>query len=373
MALTSLFFISVKSQFKNLTESVSAPWQMYFHDPETPIMEGIINFHDKAMCLITFIVFAVGYAMLRCVFLFENKNDNRAYEKFIQGTARRAILPALVLLNLRVPSIALLEGASQGTIVKIVTKDPTFSDTFYSSDFLPELKSFLVENINTAYIFPLLFLVVKYSSIYYKSKPKPPSDPGSESKEEGSPVESKAGSEGVALDTVEIRTADLLDYSGDSCSEFSLFSVKDLWGEDKPSNPTPSFGYAQEALGEEEKASDPFTFSDDLDSTGGFESLWEDKLIAILDEASSEKRNSLIAELLENPESSVQITLIGELVDSYASSITYILYAHRIEDLSFAFTFCNNFTHSQVYPVLGDDAIFIETFTNSFLLVSNIF
>jgi len=111
LALTSLFFILVESQFKNLTESVSAPWQMYFHDPETPIMEGIINFHDKAMCLITFIVFAVGYILFRCVVLFENKNDNRLSEKFIHGTAIEiiwTILPALVLLNLAVPSFALL-------------------------------------------------------------------------------------------------------------------------------------------------------------------------------------------------------------------------------------------------------------------------
>jgi heme/copper-type cytochrome/quinol oxidase subunit 2 len=111
LALTSLFFILVESQFKNLTESVSAPWQIYFHDPETPIMEGIINFHDKAMCLITFIVFAVGYVLFRCVVLFENKNDNRLSEKFIHGTAIEiiwTILPALVLLNLAVPSFALL-------------------------------------------------------------------------------------------------------------------------------------------------------------------------------------------------------------------------------------------------------------------------
>ena len=89
MALTSLLFILVESQFKNLTEAVSAPWQIYFHDPETPIMEGIINFHDKAMCLITFIVFAVGYILFRCLVLFENKNDNSLSEKIIYVTVRR--------------------------------------------------------------------------------------------------------------------------------------------------------------------------------------------------------------------------------------------------------------------------------------------
>jgi heme/copper-type cytochrome/quinol oxidase subunit 2 len=61
LSLVTLSLLLVESQFKNLTESVAAPWQLYFQNPQTPIMEGIINFHDKAMFLITFIVFSVGY------------------------------------------------------------------------------------------------------------------------------------------------------------------------------------------------------------------------------------------------------------------------------------------------------------------------
>ena len=107
----TFFFILVESLFTNLAESISAPWQFYFQDPETPIMEGIINFHDKAMFLITFIVFAVGYILFRCVVLFEDKNDNRQSERFIHGTVIEivwTILPALVLVNLAVPSFSLL-------------------------------------------------------------------------------------------------------------------------------------------------------------------------------------------------------------------------------------------------------------------------
>jgi hypothetical protein len=47
LALITLSFLVVESQFINLTESISAPWQLYFQDPETPIMEGIINFTNK--------------------------------------------------------------------------------------------------------------------------------------------------------------------------------------------------------------------------------------------------------------------------------------------------------------------------------------
>ena len=70
LALTYLFFILVTPQFENLAESVSAPWQICFHYPETPIMEVIINFRDKAMCLTTFIALAVGYFVFFFVVFF---------------------------------------------------------------------------------------------------------------------------------------------------------------------------------------------------------------------------------------------------------------------------------------------------------------
>jgi heme/copper-type cytochrome/quinol oxidase subunit 2 len=111
LALVTLSFLVVESLFFNLTESISAPWQLYFQDPETPIMEGIINFHDKAMFLITFIIFAVGYVLFRSVVLFQDKNENRPSERFIHGTVIEivwTILPALVLLNLAIPSFSLL-------------------------------------------------------------------------------------------------------------------------------------------------------------------------------------------------------------------------------------------------------------------------
>jgi heme/copper-type cytochrome/quinol oxidase subunit 2 len=111
VSLISLLFLTIESLLFNLSESISAPWQLYFQDPETPIMEGIINFHDKAMFLITFIVFAVGYVMFRCVILFTKKEDGRNPERFIHGTVLEiiwTILPALVLVNLAIPSFSLL-------------------------------------------------------------------------------------------------------------------------------------------------------------------------------------------------------------------------------------------------------------------------
>jgi hypothetical protein len=392
LALTSLFFILVESQFKNLTESVSASWQIYFHDPETPIMEGIINFHDKAMCSITFIVFAVGYALFRCVVLFENKNDNRLSEKLIQSGAT---LPALVTLSLGVPFISLLEGAkgnaSQGAIVKIVTQDPLFLENISFSGFLPELKGFLVSN--SAFLVPFFYFGFHFY-VYFSSKPKPPSDPDSGSEGvvldivwtrtaedysgDSASSDPESGSEGVVLGSVEARTADLLDYSGDSASSGSdLVSLNYLREEANSFNPSPRFPYASEALGEEEKSS-TLDLSDYLNhsdsSSGDFESnpyLWEDKLCAILDELSPERRSSLIRELLENSDSMVQVTMLSELVESYRSSPIYLSYRDCLENLSDAFTFCNNFGKNNLF--LDDEVLFVETFTDSFLIVPNLF
>lgn len=145
LALTIFSLFLVKSQFETLTDSVAAPWQTYFQDPETPIMEGIINFHDKAMCLITFIVIAVGYILFRCVVLFEDRKDNRLSEKFIHGTVIEilwTILPALVLFNLAVPSFALLYSIDelptpQGTLKCVGHQwywTYEYSDNFKRSD-----------------------------------------------------------------------------------------------------------------------------------------------------------------------------------------------------------------------------------------------
>jgi len=145
LALTIFSLFLVKSQFETLTDSVAAPWQTYLQDPETPIMEGIISFHDKAMCLITFIVIAVGYILFRCVVLFEDRNDNRLSEKFIHGTVIEilwTILPALVLFNLAVPSFALLYSIDelptpQGTLKCVGHQwywTYEYSDNFKRSD-----------------------------------------------------------------------------------------------------------------------------------------------------------------------------------------------------------------------------------------------
>jgi heme/copper-type cytochrome/quinol oxidase subunit 2 len=120
----SFIVLSVESRFVCLSELISAPRQLYFQNPETPVMEGLICFHDKAMLLVTFIVFSVGFVLFRCVALFESKSDGRRPDRFIHSTVIEVVwtvLPALMLLNLAVPSFSLLYSidelpGSQGTL-----------------------------------------------------------------------------------------------------------------------------------------------------------------------------------------------------------------------------------------------------------------
>ena len=76
----------------------------------------------------------------------------------------------------------------RGAIVKIVTQDSSFLDNLSSSGFLLS---------NSAFIVPFFACGFKFY-VYYNTKPKPPSGPGS-APEGGSP----AGSEGVVLDSIE--------------------------------------------------------------------------------------------------------------------------------------------------------------------------
>jgi len=52
-------------------QDVASPWQFSFSDPATPIMEGIINFHNDLMFFIVVISIFVLWMLLRCVIIFQ--------------------------------------------------------------------------------------------------------------------------------------------------------------------------------------------------------------------------------------------------------------------------------------------------------------
>ena len=54
----------------NSEMDTASPWQYNFSDPATPIMEGIINFHNDLMFFIVAIIIFVVWVLFRCVQIF---------------------------------------------------------------------------------------------------------------------------------------------------------------------------------------------------------------------------------------------------------------------------------------------------------------
>ena len=77
--MITLLAISVMSV--NPTHADAAqPWQIGFQDPATPVMEGVINFHNDLMIVVIGVGVFVGYVMWSTVYNFEqsvNPTPNR--------------------------------------------------------------------------------------------------------------------------------------------------------------------------------------------------------------------------------------------------------------------------------------------------------
>jgi len=90
----------------------SSPWQMYFQDPASPVMEGIINLHHDLMFFITFLFFFVSVVLGRTMYYFVNPTiDVTESKKVVHGTAIEIIwtvIPSLILVVVALPSFALL-------------------------------------------------------------------------------------------------------------------------------------------------------------------------------------------------------------------------------------------------------------------------
>ena len=53
----------------------SRPWQIFFQDAASPVMEGIVNLHNELMFFLTFILFFVILMLVRVISSF-NLNDS---------------------------------------------------------------------------------------------------------------------------------------------------------------------------------------------------------------------------------------------------------------------------------------------------------
>jgi len=87
---------------------IAEPWQINFQDPASPVLEGIIDFHNDLMIVLTIIGIMVFFVLGRCIILFEN-NPNPT--NVVHGTTLEmiwTIIPGVILMAVSVPSFALL-------------------------------------------------------------------------------------------------------------------------------------------------------------------------------------------------------------------------------------------------------------------------
>lgn len=101
-------------------------WQLGLQDPATPVMEGIINFHNHLMFFMVFIAMFVFWMLSRILAYFTIEKNPKA-EQFTHSTILEivwTIIPACVLLVIAIPSFALLysldEMIDPTTTLKIV-------------------------------------------------------------------------------------------------------------------------------------------------------------------------------------------------------------------------------------------------------------
>lgn len=91
-------------------------WQIGLQDPATPVMEGIIDFHNHLMMFIVPIIVFVFWLLYRCLSFYSyhgNVKTSLSYydEYFSHSTLLEVvwtIIPAFILMAIAVPSFALL-------------------------------------------------------------------------------------------------------------------------------------------------------------------------------------------------------------------------------------------------------------------------
>nr|AIU44670.1 cytochrome c oxidase subunit 2 [Cyanophora paradoxa] len=86
------------------------PWQPYFQDSATPIMEGIVNLHNDLMFFLIVIAIFVVWMLTRTVMLYI-KSNNPIASNIVHGTAIEiawTVTPSIILMMVAIPSFALL-------------------------------------------------------------------------------------------------------------------------------------------------------------------------------------------------------------------------------------------------------------------------
>jgi cytochrome c oxidase subunit 2 len=105
-----MFFFSYYKTFLMVLCDYAYPWQILFHDPASPVMEGIVVLHHDLFFVMTIVGIIVGWLLIRTTFAFHH-TKNPIASQITHGTTIEivwTITPSLILMVIAIPSFALL-------------------------------------------------------------------------------------------------------------------------------------------------------------------------------------------------------------------------------------------------------------------------
>ena len=102
----------------------SEPYQLGLQDPATPVMEGIINFHNHLMVFLVGTAGFVGWILYVVLTRFDSRY-NASSSDFTHATVLEivwTIVPAIILLIIAVPSFSLLYSTDESPDASVTLK-----------------------------------------------------------------------------------------------------------------------------------------------------------------------------------------------------------------------------------------------------------
>jgi len=126
---------------------VAVDAQIGFQDPASPIMEGIINFHNYVFIYLTYVFMVVLWMMGSILWKFDSSKRSISHKYLIHGTQIEmiwTITPAIILMFVAFPSFKLLylmdEVIEPGITIKVIGHQWYWSYEY--SDYAPAQISF---------------------------------------------------------------------------------------------------------------------------------------------------------------------------------------------------------------------------------------
>jgi len=132
----TLFFSLIKNYFFTFCDAAES-WQLGIQDPATPVVEGMIFFHNYLCAFILAIGILVVWMLWVIINSFDERNNESLSQKFTHSSLLEivwTILPAVALLFIAVPSFALLYSLDE-LIDPVLTLKVIGSQWFWSYEY----------------------------------------------------------------------------------------------------------------------------------------------------------------------------------------------------------------------------------------------